>query len=235
MIIGSGMMARAFSAYKEFDDVVVLASGVSNSRESRPESFERETRLVEKTIDTIGGKLLIYFSTCSVYDPDTVGTPYVRHKLSIEKAVRERAANYLLFRLPQVVGNTSNLTTLISFLYHRIVTQQPIDVWDNACRYIIDADDAASIVSYVVDNRMFRNSTVNVASRPCLVADLVKTLEEITGKTAVCTHSERGSYYAIDTTDIKPVLEQLKIEFGPEYLASVLSKYYASQHANLSK
>jgi nucleoside-diphosphate-sugar epimerase len=235
MIIGSGMMARAFSAYEESDDVVVLAAGVSNSGETRPESFGRETRLVEKTIDTIGSTLLIYFSTCSVYDPDTVGTPYVRHKLSIEKAVRERAANYLLFRLPQVVGNTSNLTTLISFLYHRIVTQQPIDVWDNACRYIIDADDAASIVSYVVDNGMFRNSTVNVASRPCLVADLVKTLEEIIGKTAVCTHSERGSYYPIDTTDIKPILKQLKIEFGPEYLSNVLSKYYASQHANLSK
>jgi nucleoside-diphosphate-sugar epimerase len=235
MIIGNGMMARMFSAYEEFDDVVVLAAGVSNSRETRPESFDRETRLVEKTIDTIGSKLLIYFSTCSIYDPDTAGTPYVRHKLSIEKMVRERVANYLLFRLPQVVGNTSNLTTLTSFLYNNIVTQQPIDVWDNACRYIIDADDAVRIVSYVVDNGMFRNSTVNVASRPCLVADLVNTLEEITGKLAVCTHSERGSYYAIDTTDIKPILEQLKIEFGPEYLSNVLSKYYASRHADLSK
>ena len=235
MIIGSGMMARTFSAYEESDDVVVLAAGVSNSREARPEPFERETRLVEKTIDTIGSKLLIYFSTCSVYDPDTVGTPYVRHKLSIEKAVRERVANYLLFRLPQVVGTTTNLTTLISFLYNRIVTQQPIDVWDNACRYIIDADDAASIVSYVVDNGMFRNSTVNVASRPYLVAELVETLEEITGKTAVYTHSKRGSYYAIDTTDIEPILRQLKIEFGPEYLSSVLFKYYANRHAGLSK
>ena len=149
--------------------------------------------------------------------------------------MRESVANYLLFRLPQVVGNTSNLTTLISFLYNSIVTQQPIDVWDNACRYIIDADDAVRIVSYVVDNGMFRNSTVNVASRPCLVADLVNTLEEITGKLAVCTHSERGSYYAIDTTAIKPILDQLKIEFGPEYLSSVLSKYCASRRADLSK
>lgn len=81
----------------------------------------------------------------------------------------------------------------------------------------------------------FRNSTVNVASRPCLVADLVKTLEEITGKMAICTHSESGRYYAIDTTDIKPILEQLKIEFGPEYLSSVLFKYYACRHADLGK
>lgn len=235
MIIGNGMMASAFSAYEEFDDVVVLAAGVSNSRETRPESFDRETRLVAKTIETIGSKLLIYFSTCSIYDPDNAATPYVLHKLSIEKMVRERVASYLLFRLPQVVGNTSNLTTLISFLYNSIVTQQPIEVWDNASRYIIDADDAVRIVSYVVDNGMFRNSTVNVASRPCLVGELVKTLEEITGKLAVCTHSERGSYYAIDMTDIKPILEQLKIEFGPEYLSNVLSKYYASRHSGLRK
>jgi nucleoside-diphosphate-sugar epimerase len=235
MIIGSGMMARTFSAYEESDDVVVLAAGVSNSRETRSEAFDREIRFVEKTIDTVGSKLLIYFSTCSVYDPDSVGTPYVRHKLSIEQAVRERVANYLLFRLPQVVGDTSNLTTLISFLYHRIVTQEPIEVWDNACRYIIDADDAASIVSHIVSKGMFRNSTVNVASRPCLVADLVKTLEEITGKTAVCTHSNRGSYYAIDTTDIEPILRQLKIEFGPQYLSSTLFKYYANRQAALRK
>lgn len=228
MIIGTGMMARTFSAYKDFDDVVVLAAGVSNSREIRSESFGRETRLIDETIDAIGSKLLIYFSTCSIYDPETVGTPYVRHKLSIEKAIRERVANYLLFRLPQVVGNTSNLTTLTSFLYNSIVTGQHIDVWDNACRYILDADDAARIVSYVVDNGMFRNSTVNVASRPCLVADLVRILEEIIGKTAVCTHSERGRFYAIDTTEIEPILKQLKIEFGPEYLPSVLSKYYAA-------
>lgn len=234
MIIGSGMMARAFSAYEDIDDVVVLAAGVSNSRESGPESFERETRLVERTIATIRSKLLIYFSTCSIYDPDRAATPYVLHKLRIEQMVREKVANYLLFRLPQVVGNTSNSTTLISFLYSSIITHKPIDVWGNAYRYIIDADDVVRIVSYVVDNGISRNRTINVASRPYLVTDLVKTLEEITGNMAVCTHSERGSHYAIDTTDIKPVLEQLKIEFGPEYLASVLSKYYANRHANLS-
>ena len=235
MIIGGGLMARAFATYKELDDVVVLAAGVANSRETRTESFDRETRLVKKTIDTIGSKLLIYFSTCSMYDPDTAGTPYVCHKLGIEKMVRERVPNYLLFRFPQVVGNTTNVTTLVSFLYNSIVTQQPIDVWDNARRYIIDADDAVRIVSYVVDNRVFKNRTVNVALRPCLVADLVDTLEEITGKMAVCTHSERGSYYAIDTTDIMPILKELKIEFGPDYLSRVLSKYYASKQADLCK
>ena len=235
MIIGSGMLARTFSVYDERDDVVVLAAGVSNSRETRSESFEREIRLVEKTIASIGGKLLVYFSTCSIYDPDAVSTPYVRHKLSIEKMVRDMAANYSLFRLPQVVGNTANSITLISFLYNSIVTQQPIDVWDKAYRYVIDADDVARIVSYAIDNEMFRNSTVNVASRPCLVADLVKILEEITGKKAVCTHREKGGYYSIDTTDIEPILEQLRVEFGPEYLKSVLSKYYAAGATDLSK
>ena len=228
MIIGSGMLARAFSAYIERNDVVVLAAGVSNSRVTRPEAFEREIRLVEQTIASIGNRLLVYFSTCSIYDPDAVGTPYVRHKLNIEKTVRDLAANYSLFRLPQVVGKMANSTTLISFLYNSIVTQQPIDIWDKAYRYIIDADDVACIVSYAIDNEMFRNSTVNVASRPCLVADLVKILEEIIGKKSVCKHREKGSYYSIDTTDIRPILEQLKIEFGPKYLTSVLSKYYSA-------
>ena len=235
MIIGSGMMARTFAAYADRDDVVVLAAGVANSRETRPEAFERETLLVEETIASMENQLLIYFSTCSIYDTDSVGTPYVLHKLAIEKLVREQVANYLLFRLPQVVGYTSNTTTLVSYLYNSVIAQQPIDVWGNACRYIIDADDVVRIVSYVVDNGMFRNNIVNVASRPYLVAELVKTLEAVTGKMALCTYSDRGSYYAIDTAGIKPILKELQIEFGPDYLASVLSKYCASQQANPTK
>lgn len=227
MIIGRGMLARTFSAYAECDDVVVLAAGVSNSSETRPEAFEREIRLVEQVIASIGNRLLVYFSTCSIYDPDVVGTPYVRHKNSVEQIVRDRVASYSLFRLPQVVGRSANSTTLVSFLYNSIVMQQPIDVWDNAYRYIIDAEDVARIVSYAVDKKMFRNSTVNVASRPYRVADLVKILEELTGKKAVSKHINKGACYGIDTTGIKPLLEQMGIEFGPNYLKSVLAKYYS--------
>lgn len=226
MVIGGGMLANAFSAYDKIDDVVVLAAGVSNSGETRREAFGRELRLAEKTITGLGSRLLVYFSTCSIFDPEALATPYVQHKLNIETIVCEMVENYTVFRLPQVAGRTSNCTTLTNYLYHNIIKQQRIDIWDRAYRSIIDVDDVVRIVSHAVDNGMFRNRVVNVASRPSLVTDIVRILEVITGKEAVCTHRVKGFRYEIDTSDISQILKELKIDFGPDYLFRVLSKYY---------
>ena len=228
MLIGSGMLAKVFSAYSEREDVVILAAGVSNSMEIQPEAFEREINLVKKIICSIGDRQLVYFSTCSVYDSAVAKTPYVRHKLNIEKMISEMASNYSLFRLPQVVGKSANSKTLISFLHNRIINNQPIDVWTGAYRYIIDVDDIASIVSFAIDNKFFLNSTINVASNPVLVIKLIEILEGITGKKANCSLCKKGGFYRIDTTSIKPILEELGIEFGPTYALSTLSKYYSA-------
>jgi nucleoside-diphosphate-sugar epimerase len=115
MIIGSGMLARAFSAYAEHEDIVILAAGISNSRELRSEAYERELNLVERTISSIADRQLVYFSTCSIYDPDTANSPYVLHKLNVENMISDAVANFTLFRLPQVVGGNANSKTLISF------------------------------------------------------------------------------------------------------------------------
>ena len=219
------MLAKVFSAYAERDDIVILAAGISNSRELRLEEYERELNLVKKTISSIADRQLIYFGTCSVYDPDAANSPYVLHKLNVENMISDAVTNFTLFRLPQVVGRMANSKTLISFLYKSIVTHQSIDVWSGAYRYIIDVDDVASIVSHAINNKMFTNSIVNVSSNPSLVMELIKILEDITGENAICSLIEKGSFYSIDATSIRPILEQLGIEFGPKYTISVLSKY----------
>lgn len=226
MVIGGGMLAGAFCFYDEVETVVVLAAGVSNSNETSHRAFGRERRLVEQTLAGIGNKLLVYFSTCSVYDPDAIARPYVQHKLNIERIVSENAADYLVFRLPQVVGNTSNPATLTNYLYNRIVGQQRFDIWNKAYRCIIDVADVARIATYVIDNGVFKNKVVNIAPRPYLVTDILRALERILGKEAVCTYKMKGCQFDIETDDISQILKELKIEFGPDYLFRVLSKYY---------
>ncbi|MEJ2498930.1 MAG: hypothetical protein P8Y46_06430 [Sulfurovaceae bacterium] len=51
MIIGNGMLAHEFSDYKDDNDIIIFASGVSNSGETRESEFEREKELLTKTID----------------------------------------------------------------------------------------------------------------------------------------------------------------------------------------
>ena len=75
MVIGDGMMAQAFGAFQGEPGVVVFASGVSNSLETRPEVFARERRLLERTRAAHPEALLVYFGTCSVDDPDRRATP----------------------------------------------------------------------------------------------------------------------------------------------------------------
>ena len=85
MIIGNGLLAKAFSDFENNEKILIFASGVSNSNETRRQEFEREEILLRKGLTTHKDKLIIYFSTCSVYEPSTNYREYTRHKLDMEK------------------------------------------------------------------------------------------------------------------------------------------------------
>jgi hypothetical protein len=104
MVVGNGMLARAFSDFAEDESKLIFASGVSNSGETIASEFQREVDLI-KSLAGIKNQF-IYFSTVSIHDPELIHTPYVAHKLLIEKLVSESFVNYLIFRLPIVVGKT---------------------------------------------------------------------------------------------------------------------------------
>ncbi|MEO7210677.1 MAG: hypothetical protein ABIY35_07020, partial [Chitinophagaceae bacterium] len=61
MIIGKGMVAKGFRNYEKNDDILVFASGVSNSANTSTVEFEKEQSLLQDTIINHPGKKLIYF------------------------------------------------------------------------------------------------------------------------------------------------------------------------------
>ncbi|MFN5841955.1 MAG: hypothetical protein ACK45G_01855, partial [Bacteroidota bacterium] len=67
MIVGSGLLANAFSSFRSVDDMVIFASGVSNSTSTDRNQYDREVELLRKYINRQAK--LIYFSTVSVFDP----------------------------------------------------------------------------------------------------------------------------------------------------------------------
>lgn len=228
MVIGSGLIARAFGHFRDTEDVLVFASGVSNSRESDPQAFLRESDLARKTMADHPGKLFAYFSTCSIEDPDVRDTPYVRHKLAMEKLVEGRAARYLIFRLPQVVGRSENGATLVNFLHQCIVNGRPFELWEKAVRYIIDIEDVRLIVTHLLSTAQRENRAMTVASYPSPVLNIVRALERITGKSANYKAIDRGTSYRLDVSELQPVLEKLGIAFEADYLEKVLEKYFAN-------
>lgn len=227
MVIGSGMMAKAFSCYCDSDDVLIFASGVSNSSENDPLEFLKEQNMVINAIHEHKEKIFVYFSTCSIEDLDVAKTLYVQHKLKMERTIEDAHLRHLIFRLPQVVGHSENKMTLVNFFYDSIIKGKTFNVWSKAERYIIDIDDVVKIARYIIDNRVFLKRTINIASKPYRVLEIIKMLEKIIGISAKYVEIERGSAYEIDCSEIKFVMEKIGIYFDENYLEGVLRKYYS--------
>jgi nucleoside-diphosphate-sugar epimerase len=228
MVIGHGMMARAFACYQQDEEVVVFASGVSNSSERDPRAYGREEALLERALSELSGRLLVYFSTCSVVDPHLLDTSYVQHKLAVEDLIVSRAGHYLVTRLPQVVGRTDNRSTLVHYLHDCIVAGRPFELWSNAVRYIIDVDDAALLVGHLIERARAdaTSEIVSVYSLPSTVLEIVRGLEAVTGRSAKFTSVERGSSYLLESPALAEALAQTGVVFGPDYLRNVLRKYF---------
>jgi len=230
MVIGNGMIANRFSDYREDSDTVIFASGVSNSKDTVEEHFTRESRLLEQTLQQYPGKVFVYFSTCSVEDPDLASAPYVIHKKKTEAFIRNHVSNYYLFRISNLAGTSNNPYTLLNYFIFNILGNQPLTIWKNAYRNIIGVDDMFQLINYFLQQKVNRNTTINIANMANYpVPYIIATVEDHLGKKALATVVDRGDDYKIDVSATASLFGQLGIRFDSQYLSSLLKKYYHSK------
>lgn len=230
MIIGSGLIARAFEKkFMNRTDVCIYAAGVSNSSCMNTIEFARERkRLIAALKSNWSADAFVYFGTCSVDDPDVQCTHYVQHKIAMEQLVFQHP-HPLIIRLPQLAGETPNPHTLLNFLYARIARSESFSVWRYAYRNIIDVDDVATLASLLVGNPSIHNCIVNLANpRSYSILEIVTAVERMVGKAAVFEIVKKGCYYEIDVTTMLTVLPQTRIIFDDHYLDRVIRKYYGN-------
>jgi nucleoside-diphosphate-sugar epimerase len=230
MIIGNGLLANTFRPFYEHDpDVLVFASGVSNSRETRLEAFAREKSLLQDACQL--GKELVYFSTCSVHDPELAHSPYVRHKLEME-AIVTALPHFSVLRLPQVVGHTPNPHTLTNFLHQKIKSGEKFHIWRNARRNLIDVDDVANIARWLIAHHDADDIITNIAAPFSLtIPELVGIFEQVLDLRANCDIVDAGGSYAIDTQLALATAPLAGVDFNSFYVRDLIRKYYAD-HAN---
>lgn len=225
MIIGTGMIAKAFANYKDDSNIIIFASGVSNSQEIRETEYQREKELLLANIEKFHDKLFIYFSTCSIYDPSMADSKYVQHKMQMEAMLQQRHINYYIFRLPQVVGKTKS-PTLVNTLAKKIQNQELFDVWRFSTRNLIDSDDVFRIGSLIITDKLNPCSIINIASSTsCQILTIVYIIEVFFDTKALYKEIDRGCDYKIDISDIKFILKNDDIIFHEEYPEFVLRKY----------
>jgi nucleoside-diphosphate-sugar epimerase len=228
MITGSGLLAKAYAhKFSQREDVWIYAAGVSNSACTLPDEFLRERLRLEEALQAARhSPVFVYFSTCSIADPEMLNTPYVQHKLAMEQIVADHPY-YLILRLPQVAGHTPNPHTLLNFLYAHIARSEAFQLWSKAKRNIIDVDDVVTLSSQLIADDKCRKSTVNVANPVCYpMGDIIMTMEKVVGKRAIYQVVDRGTAYPIDTQFILPMIDKSGIEFDDSYLERVIKKYY---------
>ena len=224
------MLATRFMDFKKDEETIIFASGVSNSKNTVEEHFEREFSLLKATLFNHPEKTLVYFSTCSIDDADSQKAPYVIHKKSIESYIRRQVPNYYLFRVSNVAGTSNNPYTLLNYFVNNILQNHSFSVWKNAYRNIIGIDDMHAIINCILQEKSLKNSTINIANpHNYSVQHIIKTIENFLEKKALFTEIDRGDNYEIDTALIASVIQELKIPFDDHYLSSLLKKYYHSR------
>jgi nucleoside-diphosphate-sugar epimerase len=225
MVIGNGMLATAFKDYNTDENIVIFASGVSNSKANTNSEFDREYQLLKNTVDLYSDKILVYFSTVSMYDPDSCHSPYVKHKVKMEKYIHSASKQYYIFRISQIIGKANN-GTLINFLLDSIINDKEFELWTGVTRNLIAIADVVKIVSYFIDQRIHLNQIINIANVANIqVLAIVKILEKILGKKALYHLKNKGLPMAsIDIALISEYFNELNIDFNANYYSNSIVK-----------
>ncbi len=149
MVVGKGLLGMSFLLSSENDnnDRIIFASGVSNSKETNIEEFEREKNLI--LINIKSERKFIYFSSVL---SDVINNPYYQHKLEMEELIKSSTKNYLIFRVPQIVGYSGNSNNLIKNFSRNMKDGNKITIHEGIKRSLIDVTDLVRIVNYCDSN-----------------------------------------------------------------------------------
>ena len=227
MIIGNGLIANTFQEYKDDKNVLIFASGVSNSREDRKNEFIREYELIKQVIEAHPQKKFIYFSTVSVFDNSLVASSYIKHKLKIESYIKNNCKYFSVFRLPIIISRSKNPNTLINFFTNNILSGVKFKVYRNACRYFLSINDVLAICSYMINNYQDNFIKNIVIDNRISVQELVVILERILNKKALYELVDKGDCYFIENSVNKTLLNDIGIK-QKDYIYSWLNHYYKS-------
>lgn len=227
MVIGNGMIAGRFHDYEHKNKFLVFASGVSDSSCNDQNEYRREEELLLQNLQRYPAATVVYFSTCSIYDPSLGLSPYVLHKLQMETLIKEKAASSKIFRVSNPVGFTNNRHTVLNYFIDKIQTGESFELWAYASRNLIDLDDMHMLCDALLQSPVADHEIINIANPVNYpVTTIIETIEEHLNKKGRYVLVSKGNSPLIDTSKIQPWFDRLQLDFSHHYLAGLLQKYF---------
>ena len=230
-IIGNGFLAKKFKKHNSFfkeKNYFIYLAGVSNSSEKNSNNFKRDFNRIKLFIKKIKNSKLIYVSSCSIFDPNRRNSLYLKNKIKIEKYIKKKINNFLIIRLPEIVGKSKNKNTLTNFFYSKIKNNNKFILYANAKRNLLDINDAIKLVLYFLQSDI-KEKFLNISNLKFTNSlEIIKTFERLLKKKAnYIISNKKHKPWKINTFINKNILKKNKIIIKNNYLFKTLKKYYS--------
>jgi uncharacterized protein (DUF2249 family) len=164
MIIGNGNIAYALP---ERDDLLFFASGVSNSKETNEDEYQRELDLLRRQPRDAH---IVYFSSLGALDGKS---RYYEHKRTMERTVRTIFEKYTIIRIGNITWD-KNPHTLINFLKNKIQQGEPYTVEDTY-RHILSKEEFL----YWIDKIPKWSCEMNIPGKMMKVQGIVNEIKNL--------------------------------------------------------
>ena len=227
MLIGNGVIANRFCDYALKSNYLIFAGSINDFAINDDAAFQNEEAALQLALADNPDVPFIYFSSCSILDPEVGETPYVLHKIRMEKLLQNQAKFFLIFRLPEVVGLSGDESSLVNFLVDAISNKKPFEISAKAQKNLIDIDNVHTIADEIIKSNKYSNSIINIAStQKTSIYALIQNIEQFLGLKARFDKVEKGSDMDLDISEIQPLLSMLNINFDENYIPRALEKYF---------
>lgn len=236
-IVGNGMIAKGLiNVSRIIDNVVIFASGVSNSLCEDQTEYNRECELLYRTIVECekNNQKLVYFSSAgAIYgdfdeakDEESAlfpKTTYGKYKVFFESIIVNSGIDYLILRLPNVIGPKQNKNQLFSTLVLQAINGNA-NLFKNAGRDLIDIDDVCNILIKLL-KKDIENHIIVVASGHCVsIPEIFDEIQLYLGKKAIVNLLDNGDKQVFCTRKLRRLLPEID-EFEPGYYRRLIQKY----------
>lgn len=230
-IFGNGFIAKNLKKIKFPKKFDIYAAGVSDSNLKKKGEYIKELKLFENYLARRNKKkILIYISSTSLLNKNSKKDNYISNKKIIENIIKKQVSNYLIIRLPQVIGISNNRKTLTNFIRDNILKKKTFYLWKGSKRNLIDIEDIKIILNEYLRNKPKINKTINILNpRSIDVKDLIKLFGKILKKQAKIKEIKKKnknidlSQVSKNTTLPKKFYKDIKKK---NYIKSLVLKYY---------
>jgi len=225
MIIGNGLIANSI---KDSDNknYIFFASGVSNSSTINALEFDREFKLIKELLRSHENKIFVYFSSCYISNNNAKLTPYYAHKLKMEDYISNNRLNYLILRLPQVIGKSNNNNTLINNFIYKSNINEIITLQKFANRYFIDILDLSEIINKLIFLNI-KNEILDIFyPKSYNLLDIIEILEICSGKKINYKLINEGISYSLKEHLLYNYGNLINHSFDDNYLFNSIKKHY---------